>query len=214
MNICTKCGSELKEGVSYCKACGSGSPKQGGALDQKKARVLGHEKKGVNIYMLAGAAVFVLLSAWVLYHTFGTKSASGPMKKFSAHADSSKKPAPAVIVKAENGEIRVPLSAVENVNARFFTYSYGGKNVRFFVLRAPDGGIRAALDACTACYRAKQGYRPDGEVMICNNCGMEFRPSDIGVVTGGCNPIPLKTKTDNGMLVLKAKDLEAGAGYF
>jgi uncharacterized membrane protein len=34
------------------------------------------------------------------------------------------------------------------------------------------------------------------------------------MVTGGCNPIPVN-KTINGQtLVLKAKDLEAGAQYF
>ena len=50
--------------------------------------------------------------------------------------------------------------------------------------------------------------------MVCNNCGMGFAPAQIGMVTGGCNPIPVN-KTINGQtLVLKVKDLEAGGQYF
>jgi uncharacterized membrane protein len=43
---------------------------------------------------------------------------------------------------------------------------------------------------------------------------MGFKPTDIGRVTGGCNPIPVNKSVDGQMLVLKTKDLEAGAQYF
>jgi uncharacterized membrane protein len=34
------------------------------------------------------------------------------------------------------------------------------------------------------------------------------------MVTGGCNPIPVNKSVDGQLIVLKAKDLEAGAQYF
>ena len=42
---------------------------------------------------------------------------------------------------------------------------------------------------------------------------MGFRPEEIGNETGGCNPIPVGRSIDGQMVVLKAKDLEAGAQY-
>jgi uncharacterized membrane protein len=43
---------------------------------------------------------------------------------------------------------------------------------------------------------------------------MGFKPTDIGVQTGGCNPIPVNRSIDGAMIVLKAGDLEAGTQYF
>jgi uncharacterized membrane protein len=43
---------------------------------------------------------------------------------------------------------------------------------------------------------------------------MGFTPADIGKVTGGCSPIPIEKTSDGQMIVLKAKDLEAGVEYF
>ncbi len=81
-------------------------------------------------------------------------------------------------------------------------------------MKASDGSIRTAFDACTACNHAKLGYRQEGGVVVCNNCGMGFEPADVGKVTGGCSPIPVNKTMDGKMLVLRTSDLEAGAQYF
>ena len=81
-------------------------------------------------------------------------------------------------------------------------------------MKSPDGSIRTAFDACMACNHAKLGYRQEGNVVVCNNCGMGFSPADIGKVSGGCNPIPINKTTDGQTLVVKATDLESGAQYF
>ena len=81
-------------------------------------------------------------------------------------------------------------------------------------MKAQDGSFRTALDACVACNHAKLGYRQEGALVVCNNCGMGFKPTDIGMMTGGCNPIPVNKSIDGQLIVLKAKDLEAGAQYF
>jgi uncharacterized membrane protein len=43
---------------------------------------------------------------------------------------------------------------------------------------------------------------------------MGFRPTDIGMITGGCNPIPVKKSIVGQTIVLNARELEDGARYF
>ena len=115
---------------------------------------------------------------------------------------------------AENGEVKVPIGGLSAGAADYYVFQANGKDIKFFVLKASDGTVRAALDACNACYHAKLGYRHEGETMVCNNCGMGFKSSDIGKVSGGCNPVPLQNTQDGKTLIVKASELEAGAKFF
>jgi len=117
-------------------------------------------------------------------------------------------------VTAKNGDVTIPLGVLQGSTASYFVYNAGGKDIKFFMLRASDGTVRLALDACTACNHAKLGYRQNGEAMVCNNCGMSFRSTDVGHISGGCSPIPLKNSQDGKTLTVQAKDLEEGAKYF
>ncbi len=212
MALCSSCGSPLQEGGKFCKTCGAGASQAESRLGQKKARVLsGEKKKSTTVVIAAATLVFVLLGGVVLYRTFGGKTVA---EAVSSTADRSANPGAVIRVKAEQGLVRIPLKGADNGKAKFFVYAAAGRDVTFFVVQAPDGSYRAALNACTACYRAKRGYRQEGGAMICNNCGMGFRLSDIGVVHGGCNPIPFTQTIDGQMLVLQARDLDAGANYF
>jgi uncharacterized membrane protein len=114
----------------------------------------------------------------------------------------------------EKGEMRIPLATLQDGKAHFFSLGTGERTVRFFALRKSDGSIGVALDACNACYRAKLGYRQNGDQVICNNCGMAFRHEDIGIVTGGCNPIPVVHTVADNAVVVKAEQLEQGRKYF
>ncbi len=207
MGKCSSCGVEMKENAKFCKSCGSDASLQG-----KKARVMNQEKNWMK--PAAIAAVLVLaLGAGVLFMQFRARGA-GANPMFPPHRDASSRVANAVMVKAENGDVRIPVKTVEDGNAHFFAFAAGGKTIRFFIMKGSDGNIRTAFDACVACNHAKLGYRQEGALVVCNNCGMGFAPADIGKQTGGCNPIPVQKTEDGQMIVLKAKDLEAGAQYF
>jgi uncharacterized membrane protein len=117
-------------------------------------------------------------------------------------------------LKAENGDVKISLDTLKGREASYFVYNANGIDIKFFALRASDGTVRVALDSCTSCYHAKLGYRQNGETMVCNNCGMSFKSTDVGHITGGCSPIPLTNSQDGKTLVVKAKDLEEGAQYF
>lgn len=112
-------------------------------------------------------------------------------------------------------EVRYPVTQFDNGQAQHY-YLNGPKGVviRFFILKSSDGIIRAAFDACDVCYRANKGYTQKGDVMVCNNCGLEFKSTKINEVKGGCNPSPLKRKIKDGQVVIRINDIMAGAQYF
>lgn len=117
-------------------------------------------------------------------------------------------------LKAEGGRVSIPTSEL-NGKARFYEYkTASGKTVSFFAVRSSDGVYRAALNACDVCFAGKQGYRQEGEEMVCNKCGMHFPSSKINEVRGGCNPIGLERKVDGDLVRIDARGLEAGANYF
>jgi len=213
MSKCNTCGAEVKEQAKYCKACGSSLPGAGASLNEKKSRVMSGEKQWVKPVAIAAAVVLALGAVWMLKGFYMSKR-MGNHPMFPPHRDLSARLTTAVLVKEQDGDVRIPVSSVDDGNTHFFAYTAGNKTVTFFVMKAMDGSFRTALDACVACNHAKLGYRQEGALVVCNNCGMGFKPTDIGAVTGGCNPIPVNKSIDGQLIVLKAKDLEAGAQYF
>ena len=209
MAICSKCGGEMKHDAKFCKACGIGA----GMHDEKKARVLAGEKKGPKKGIIIAGALALVVAGWLVYsNTSRAKSMDRPMQGQTAREGNKHQQYTAAT--AENGEVKVQLSALTGSTASYFVYNANGKDIKFFMLRASDGTVRLALDACTACNHAKLGYRQNGEAMVCNNCGMSFKSTDVGHVSGGCSPIPLKNSQDGMTLTVKVKDLEEGAKYF
>ena len=211
MAVCTKCGREMKGEAKFCKSCGSGASMH----NEKKARVLAAEKKSPKTAVIIGVAVAAIVAGWLIYNnTSGARSLDRPMQGTAGASREGNKHLRYTPVSAVNGEVKVQLSALQGSTASYFVYNAGGKDIKFFMLRASDGTVRLALDACTACNHAKLGYRQNGEAMVCNNCGMSFRSTDVGHISGGCSPIPLKNSQDGKTLVVKTQDLEEGAKYF
>lgn len=211
MSACKTCGKEMNGDAKFCKSCGSGAG--AGMHDGKKARVLVGETKSPKMLIIIGAAIALVVAGWIVYsNTSRARSMDRPMKAQALREGNRGMQYTAL--NSENGEVKVPLSALQGGAASYFVYHANGTDIKFFVLRASDGTVRAALDSCTSCYHAKLGYRQDGETMICNNCGMGFKSTDVGHITGGCSPIPLTNSQDGKTLVVKAKDLVEGAKYF
>lgn len=214
MSTCSKCGKELSSNARYCKACGSGQAVPDASLDKKKARVTGQERSWAKPAVIAGSALVIVAIAWAFISNGRAGSSAVKQAPITAQAAPSGMQANNTVVTGEGGAVRVPLPALDDRKAHFYLYDSGGKTIKFFVLRASDGSVRAAFDACTVCYHAKQGYRQDGDGMICNNCGLRFQSTNIGKITGGCNPIPIKNVPEKQTVVLNVKDLEAGVKFF
>lgn len=216
MKICTKCGVELNDDSRFCKACGSGTGKREDAAlkQEKKARVLAAERNVPRTAVVLGIAAAVALAGWAGYGIMrsGTSSPRMPMRMTADGGKGRVTTVQAVV--PEKGAVKIPLTGLKDGKARFFSLGTGEPAVRFFAFRRSDGSIAVALDACNACYRAKLGYRQDGDQMICNNCGMAFQPEDIGVSTGGCNPVPVAHTVTADAVVVETGVLEQGRKYF
>ena len=117
-------------------------------------------------------------------------------------------------VKAKDGKVAIPVSQFTDNKAKYFVYKFPEEAVFFFMLKSSDGVIRAAFDSCDVCFREKKGYRQEGDIMICNNCGQAFPSKLINVEKGGCNPAPLQRQTIGDEVVLHVSDIYEGMKYF
>lgn len=110
--------------------------------------------------------------------------------------------------------VKIPLSALDSGKALFLETQADGRTLHFFALRSVDGKYRSALDACDVCFRMNRGYRQEGDLMVCNNCGQTFPSDRIGEAKGGCNPHPLAHRIGGGKMVIRKADILAGKDYF
>ncbi|MHB8486674.1 MAG: Fe-S-containing protein [Candidatus Acidiferrales bacterium] len=102
-------------------------------------------------------------------------------------------------VAAVGNIVRVPLTEMSGVSVHFYTVDVQGTAFRFFVMRKPNGDYVTALDACQICGRI--GYRQEGSVLICRNCGAPVNAAEIGM-PGGCNPIAFKSHVEGTNIVV------------
>ena len=111
--------------------------------------------------------------------------------------------------------VTIPVSQVSDGNVHFFSTDVSGKTVKYFVVKAPDGTLRTAFDACDVCFPFKKGYRQQSVgVVQCNNCGRVFDAASIDVQRGGCNPGPIAAKVVGANLVIPAAQIQAGVRFF
>ena len=110
--------------------------------------------------------------------------------------------------------VRIPLSALESGKAIFLEADLEGRRIHYFAVKSSDGVHRAAFDACDVCFRSNKGYRQEGDLMVCNNCGQTFPSVKVNELKGGCNPAPLVRAVDGDHLLIQKKDIAAGSGYF
>jgi uncharacterized membrane protein len=110
--------------------------------------------------------------------------------------------------------VKIPLSVLESGKAIFLAADMDGKRIHYFALKSSDGVFRAAYDACDVCFRSNKGYRQEGDLMVCNNCGQMFPSVKVNVLKGGCNPAPLVRTVDGDHLLIQKKDIAAGSSYF
>jgi len=110
------------------------------------------------------------------------------------------------LLTAQGNAVRVPVADVSDGNMHLYRVNDGGTELRFMVIRKPDGNWGTALDACAICGWA--GYRQSGSNVICRNCASAIYVPTIGQ-SGGCNPIAIPSRVDGQQLVL---DLSAMAG--
>jgi len=154
----------------------------------------------------------LLVGGLILAAVFAKVAGAGWLDGFFQKSPAETAKAAGVVETAD--EVRIPLKALESGKAIFLKAEFGGKEIHYFALKSSDGVYRAAYDACDVCFRANRGYRQEGDLMVCNNCGQSFPSVKVNEVKGGCNPSPLARTTDGEHLVIRKADIAAGGPYF
>jgi FTR1 family protein len=100
-------------------------------------------------------------------------------------------------------EVRIPVGEVQDGKMHLFTVHAGSQSLRFMIIKKPNG-FGTALDACKIC--GAEGYRQDGQNVVCRHCGSAIYVPTIGEA-GGCNPIGVPSHVDGADLVLDVSTL-------
>lgn len=114
------------------------------------------------------------------------------------YAKVSAAPPQARPVAAVNGVVRIPVAEVQDGNLHLFILQANGDPIRFMVIKKPNG-YGTALDACLIC--GAEGYRQDGQNVICRRCASAIYIPSIGQ-KGGCNPIGFPSQVQGDDVVI------------
>ena len=107
---------------------------------------------------------------------------------------------PALVQAAQLNVVKPPVADRDLVlqiteiteNATFYPVDIEGTRLEVLAVKAPDGTIRTAFNTCQACYSSgKAFFKQEGTVLVCQNCRQRFRMGQVGVQSGGCNPVPI-----------------------
>jgi high-affinity iron transporter len=123
------------------------------------------------------------------------------------YARANSAPPSARAVTVVGNEVRIPVSEVQDGSLHLYTITAGNQSLRFLIIKKPNG-YGTALDACRIC--GAEGYRQDGQNVICRHCGSAIYVPSIGD-QGGCNPIGVASRVDGGELVIDISSLTQAA---
>jgi hypothetical protein len=109
--------------------------------------------------------------------------------------------------KLATDEVKIKISDISNI-AKFYPVMVDNIKMEVIAVKASDGTIRTAFNACQVCADSGKGYYvQEGDYLVCQNCGNRFNKDQIGQVRGGCNPVPItnefKIETEKNITVTK-----------
>ena len=115
------------------------------------------------------------------------------------------------LVVSDAGELIISKAEITRT-ASFIPYESNGIYMEIIAVRGEDNQVRTAFNTCQVCYNSGRGYYEQlGDRLICNNCGNPFTINQVGVLKGGCNPVPItdefKVETED-TLIIDTKVLE------
>jgi uncharacterized membrane protein len=123
-------------------------------------------------------------------------------------------PAEHTVIKAAQGEVKIPLKDVNDGKVHFYTYKASGKRINFFVRTDGAGKLSTYFDACYTCYKHKKGYRCEGTDIVCNECNLRFKLAEEKWVHEGCSPINLTSRREGENIIIRTDDIEKGGRLF
>ncbi len=123
------------------------------------------------------------------------------------YARANSAPPSARALTGDGNVVRIPISEVQDGTLHLYTVNAANQLLRFLIIKKPNG-YGVGLDACRIC--GAEGYRQDGQNVICRHCGAAIYVPSIGD-QGGCNPIGVPSHADGGDLVIDISSLTQAA---
>lgn len=108
-------------------------------------------------------------------------------------------------------EVKIKVEEVNEI-AKFYPVMVDDIKMEIIAVRATDGTVRIAFNACQVCADSGKGhYVQEGQYLICQNCGTKFSVDQIGLIKGGCNPAPISTEEkyeEEGFIIIPNETLQ------
>lgn len=176
---------------------GGGTPTGGGGesrAQQRKAQWSARRERLWSTGVYISSFIFIVLITAQFIYAKSTTSLS-----------------PAHPLTFTNGQVTVPISDVSDGDLHRYSVTVDNKEIRFLLLKKPDGNVVSVLDACQIC--GPVGFYKSGNQIICKNCSAPINAQSMGQ-SGGCNPIPLKSSKSGDQIVITQADLSSGTANF
>ena len=133
-------------------------------------------------------------------------SFAGCLKSKSAYTD---------LAADESGNVSINTGEVGETPS-FYNYDSNGTVVQLLALKTSGGELRIAFNTCQSCSPSPKAYYvwEDGK-LICQNCGFDFAPEQVGIAADGCSPTPVEQMQQQGdNIIIPASYLDSMADRF
>ena len=144
---------------------------------------------------------------WMIAAAFVSLSVILALTADFIYAKVNSAPPQARTVEAVNGIVTIPVAELQDGSLHLFTLGASGQSVRFMVIKKPNG-YGTALDACLIC--GADGYRQDGQNVICRRCASAIYIPSIGQ-QGGCNPIGFASRLEGTDVLIDVSSITKAA---
>ena len=87
--------------------------------------------------------------------------------------------------------LEIPVSELSET-IRIYPVTVNGLSMEILAAKDANGSLRTAFNTCQVCNGSRKAYFvAQGDHVVCQNCGNSFARTDVGVLSGGCNPYPI-----------------------
>jgi predicted small secreted protein len=109
----------------------------------------------------------------------------------SLSACSNKTPDAGSDVVKQGGVLAIPVGEITG-EVKYYNANVDDVPVEVLAVKAQDGTIRTAYNTCQVCNGSPKAYFVQkDDVLECQNCGNQFPMERVGIIAGGCNPVPI-----------------------
>ena len=119
---------------------------------------------------------------------------------------------PPKIIAVTDDRILIPIEMVDDGKLHRFKHNApDGTEIRYIVIKKNETAFGVGLDACDIC--GASGYYERNDQVVCILCDVVMNKSTIGF-PGGCNPVPLAYRVEDGHMRINIADLEKDVWRF